>query len=184
MKKIFPSFLIIALIICSVTSLAYTLFSSQANVSGLTFSTGNADLQISSDSLNWGNTLTLAPSYTNMMPGFSNSQVFFLKNNSLSNINLKIFNKLIDNNGTANSLAWSIIGDKINVAFQKYNGSAWVDINSNSLAQWKENAFDIDNLSVGATQKYQMTVTLVGIGNTDAGQTISDLSFQLTGTQQ
>jgi len=183
MKKIITSLLFIALIITLVSTSAYALFTSTANVNGLTFSTGNANLQISSEGTSWANTLTLTPAYTNMAVGFSNAQTFYLKNNSLSSINLNIFTKLIDNNSANNAVSWGIIGNKIKVSFQKYSGSTWSDLSSGTLSDWKNPGFNLDTLSVGSTQKYQITVTLDSADNSDANQSLSDLSFQFTGTQ-
>jgi len=183
MKKIFSSFLLIALVIASVSLSAYALFSSTANVGGLTFSTGNADLQISSVGTTWANTLSLDSAYTNMAVGFSNAQTFYLKNNSLSNIGLNIFAKIIDNNPDNNASSWGFIGNKIKVAFQKYNGNNWTDLSSNTLSDWKNPSSNLDTLSVGSTQKYQIIVTLDSADNSDVGKSLSDLSFQFTGTQ-
>ena len=63
MKKILSSFLLIALVIASVSLSAYALFTSTANIGGLTFSTGSADLQISTDALTWSNSVNLPSLY-------------------------------------------------------------------------------------------------------------------------
>lgn len=184
MKKIFPSLLLIALVVASVTASAFALFSSTTHVNGLTFSTGNADLQISSDGSTWASTLTLNPAYTNMAVGFSNTQTFYLKNNSLSNINLNIFTKIIDGNIDNNASSWGIIGDKINVSFEKFDGSTWTSLVSGTISQWKDTGFDIDSLAFNTSQKYRLIVTTSALENTDAGQVLSDLSFNFTGTQE
>jgi len=110
--------LLIALVVASVTASAFALFSSTTHVNGLTFSTGNADLQISSDGSIWASTLTLNPAYTNMTANFTNSQEFYLKNNSLSNISLKVSNKLLEGTQANDPAIWTAIGDKINIAFE------------------------------------------------------------------
>ena len=183
MKKIFPSLLLIALVVASVTASAFALFASTTHVNGLTFSTGNADLQISSNGIAWASTLTLNPAYTNMAVGFSNTQTFYLKNNSLSNINLNIFTKIIDGNIDNNASSWGIIGDKINVSFEKFDGSVWNNLSSNTLSDLKNPGYSLEALSVGSTQKYQIVVTTSNLDNNDVGQSLSDLSFQFTGTQ-
>lgn len=184
MKKIFSSFLLIALVIASVSLSAYALFSSTANVGGLTFSTGNADLQISSDGDTWASTLTLNPAYTNMTANFTNSQEFYLKNNSLSNIGLKISNKLLEGTPANSPASWTAIGGKINIAFEKYNGTTWTNLISGTISQWKDTGFDLDSLAFNDSQKYRITVTTNSLDNTDAGQVLSDLSFNFTGTQE
>ena len=184
MKKIFPSLLLIALVVASVTASAFALFSSTAHVNGLTFSTGNADLQISSDGSTWASTLTLNPAYTNMAVGFSNTQTFYLKNNSLSNISLKISNKLLEGTQANDPAIWTAIGGKINIAFEKYNGTIWTSLVSGTISQWKDTGFDIDSLAFNTSQKYRLIVTTSALENTDAGQVLSDLSFNFTGTQE
>lgn len=184
MKKIFSSFLLIALVIASVSLSAYALFTSTANIGGLTFSTGNADLQISTDALTWSNSVNLPSLYENMTPDFSSSQDLYLKNISQSNIGLSIFTQLIDSSPTANESAWGVIGGKINLSFQKLVDSSWTDIASGSLSQWKDTGFAFDSLAIDSTRNYRMQVTLSGIENEDAGQVLSDLSFNFTGTQE
>jgi len=184
MKKIIPSFLTILLIVGIVASSAYALFSSTATVSGLTFSTGNADLQISTDGVNWDNSLNSTSDYTNMSSGFSSSQEFYLKNSSLSNITLGVFVKLLDNAPSENSTAWGIIGDKISITFQKYGGGNWTDLNTGTLIQWKETGFDLDSLSLDSSQKYRMLVVLGDVDDNESDQGLTNLSFQLIGTQQ
>jgi hypothetical protein len=184
MKKIIFSFLTILLVIGTVSASAYALFSSTATVSGLTFSTGNANLQISRDNIVWGDSVDLPAAYTDMAPGFFNSEEFYLKNISLSNIGLKITTKLFDNSSVANSSAWNVIGDKIIVEFQKQDGLIWISLASGSLAQWQSTGFDLDSLTLNTSQKYRMLVTIENVGDEDANQTLSDLSFQFLGTQQ
>ena len=185
MKKVFSSFLLIALIIVSVSFSAYALFSSTVNVGGLTFSTGNADLQISTDGTSWSNSISLLPLYENMAPNFtSDSQNIYLKNVSLSDIGLSVYTQLIDSSPTANGAVWDIIGEKIIVSFQKFVDLDWADLASGSLLQWRDSGFNFDTLALDSTQNYRMQVSLVGIENEDSSQILSDLSFNFTGTQQ
>ena len=184
MKKIFSSFLLIALVVASVSLSAYALFTSTANIGGLTFSTGSADLQISTDALTWSNSVNLPSLYENMTPDFSSSQDLYLKNISQSNIGLSIFTQLIDSSPTANESAWGVIGGKINLSFQKFVDSTWTNIASGSLSQWKDTGFALDSLAFNSSQNYRMLVSLSGIENTDASQILSGLSFNFTGTQE
>lgn len=183
MKKIILSFLLIFLVLGAVSVSAYALFSSTATVSGLTFSTGSANLQISADGSVWDSSFEPSQTYTNMAPGFLSSQEFYMKNTSLSNINLKIHTKLIDNSPAANSSAWSVIGNKIIVTFQKQNGVIWIDLASGSLSHWQSTGFDFDTLAFNDSQKYKMVVSLEGIVDSDSGQTLSGLSFVFVGVQ-
>jgi len=185
MKKIFSSFLLIALVVAGVSLSAYALFSSTANIGGLTFSTGSADLQISTDGSTWSNSVSLLPLYENMAPNFtSDSQNIYLKNVSLSDIGLNVYTQLVDSSPTANGAVWDIIGEKVIVSFQKLVDSNWTDIASGSLLQWRDSGFNFDTLALDSSHNYRMLVNLSGVENTDAGQVLSDLSFNFTGTQQ
>lgn len=184
MKQILLSLLVVILIIGSVSVSAYALFSSTATVSGLTFSTGNANLEISNDNLSWSDTLSFPSVYTNMSPNFSNSQVFYLKNTSLSNIALVVSAKIIDNSPLDNASAWNVIGDKIVISFQKTNGTVWTNIASGTLQQWKDTGFELNSLAYNSFQKYQMSLALSGIDDSSAGQSLSNLSLQFLGVQE
>ena len=60
----------------------------------------------------------------------------------------------------------------------------WTSLASGSLSQWQNTGFDLDSLALNTSQKYRMLVTIQNIGDEDASQTLSDLSFQFLGTQQ
>ena len=184
MKKIFSSFLLIALVIASVSLSAYALFSSTANVGGLTFSTGSANLQISSDGTNWASSVSLLSLYENMSPGSTSTQNIYLKNVSLSDIGLNIYTQLVDSSPTTNVTAWGVIGSKIIVSFQKLVDSSWTNLVSGTLSQWKETGFNFDNLAKNNQGDYRMLVSLSGVENADAGKILSGLSFNFTGTQE
>jgi len=184
MKKIFSSFLLIALLVTSVSLSAYALFSSTANIGGLTFSTGNADLQISADGSTWSNSVNLLPLYENMTPDFTSTQDLYLKNISLSDISLNVYTQLVDSSPVANESAWNTIGEKVIVSFQKLVDSDWTNLVSGSLLQWRDAGFNFDNLAINTKGDYRMLVNLIGVENTDAGQVLSGLSFNFTGTQE
>ncbi len=182
MKKIFI-LLSVLVVIIFVTKSTRALFSSQAKTASLTFTTGNADLQISADSQNWSNTLAVASNHNNMSSGYSSSQDFYLKNNSLSPISLKISVRLEDFSPTENAPAWPIIGDNIQITFQKLIGTQWTNVAAASLKDWRDSAKEIDTLSQNTTSQYRFLVTLDDVDNTHAGQSLSNLSFKFTGLQ-
>lgn len=174
----------IALVIASVSLSAYALFSSTANVSGLTFSTGSANLQISTDASIWSSSVSLPSLYENMTPDFTSTQNIYLKNVSLSDIGLNVYTQLIDSSPATNEAAWNIIGSKIIVSFQKLVDSNWTDLASGSLLEWRDTGFNFDSLALNSSQEYRMLVSLSGIDNADAGQVLSNLSFNFVGTQE
>lgn len=182
MKKIYL-FLSILIIIVFIAKSAQALFSAQAKTAALTFSTGNADLQISSDSQNWSNTLDIISNHQNMNSGYTSSQNFYLKNNSLSPISLKISVRLEDLSPAENAAAWPIIGDKIQISFQKLIGTQWTNIATASLKDWRDSPLDIDTLSQATFSQYRFQISLTDVDNTHAGQSLSNLSFKFTGLQ-
>lgn len=184
MKKIYSSLLLIALVIASVSLSAYALFSSTANVSGLTFSTGSANLQISTDASTWSSSVSLPSLYENITPDFTSTQNIYLKNVSLSDFGLNVFTQLIDSSPDENEAAWSVIGSKIIVSFQKLVDLSWNDIASGSLLEWRDDGFNFGSLPHNSSQDYRMQVSLSGIDNADAGQILSGLSFNFVGTQE
>lgn len=182
MKKIFILLSVLVVIVFATKS-ARALFSSQAKTASLTFTTGNADLQISADSQNWSNTLAVTSDHSNMSSGYNSSQDFYLKNNSLSPISLKISVRLEDFSPTENAPAWPIIGDKIHITFQKFTDNQWTNVATASLKDWRDSAKDLDTLSQNTASQYRFQVTLDDVDNTHAGQSLSNLSFKFTGLQ-
>lgn len=182
MKKIFILLSVLVVIVFATKS-ARALFSSQAKTASLTFTTGNADLQISADSQNWSNTLAVASNHNNMSSGYSSNQDFYLKNNSLSPISLKISVRLEDFSPTENATAWPIIGDKIKITFQKFTDDQWTNVAAANLKDWRDSAKDLDTLSQNSASQYRFLVTLDDVDNTHAGQSLSNLSFKFTGLQ-
>ncbi len=182
MKKIFILLSVLVVIIFASKSVR-ALFSSQAKTASLTFTTGNADLQISADSQNWSNTLAVTSDHSNMSSGYSSNQDFYLRNNSLSPISLKISVRLEDLSPIENASAWPIIGDKIHITFQKLTDNQWTNLATASLKDWRDSAKDLDTLSQNSASQYRFLVTLDDVDNTHAGQSLTNLSLKFIGLQ-
>jgi hypothetical protein len=191
MKIIIFSLLVITLTLGAVATSAYALFSSQATVSGLTFSTGNADLKIYSSGT-WGNDWDLNDSiFKNLYPMSSVYQQFRLKNNSSSNISLALSAKLLDN-PLIDQTSWNVLKDKIEVSFQEYDGVSWESspqiLEYLPLSVWNNPGSELGTtLAPGVSNYYRMLVRINDFddpNNLLPNKSISGLTFQFTGTQQ
>jgi hypothetical protein len=186
MKKITLSILAIAMTLAVVTTSASALFSSTATVSGVTFSTGNANLQVWNGSTwvadyNPGNFL-----FQNMFPSYAGSQTFYLKNNSTSAITLGI-NAKIRNGATEDpSGSWNVLKDVVEVRFYDIEmatpASGWASLN-----YWNTTGanFVTAGISKGAQRQYRVDVRVVGsAGNEISDKSLTNMKFDFTGTQQ
>lgn len=186
MKKITLSIMAIAMTLAVVTTSASALFSSTATVSGVTFSTGNATLQVWNGSTwvadyNPGNFL-----FQDMFPSYTGYQTFYLKNNSTSNIALGI-NAKIRNGATQNPAgAWNVLKDVVEVSFYDVDMDApatgWA-----SLSYWNTTGanFVTAPIAKGAQRQYRVDVRVsASAGNEISNTSLSDMKFDFTGTQQ
>lgn len=186
MKKITLSILAIAMTLAVVATSASALFSSTATVSGVTFSTGNATLQVWNGSAwvadyNPGNFL-----FQNMFPSYTGSQMFYLKNNSTSNITLGI-NAKIRNGATENpSGSWDVLKNVVEVSFfdvgMGASASGWASLN-----YWNTTGanFLTAGIAPGAQRQYRVDVRVIGsAGNEISNTSLTNMKFDFTGTQQ
>lgn len=188
MNKIILSVLAIVLTLGAVSTSAYALFNSTATVSGLTFSTGNADLQVYASN-SWTNDWNLSNSvFKNMYPNFTSYQQFQLKNGSTANITLDISAKLMDN-PSIDQNSWNLLKDKIKIAFQAYDGSSWesspIMTSYYPLSLWNNPGYSLGvSLLPNTSNYYRMLVKVDDATNEElAGKTISGITFQFTGLQ-
>lgn len=185
MKKIVISILAIVLTVGVVSSSAYALFSSNVNVSGITFSTGNADLvlydggtdMLISDfipSLNGSNKLK------SLYPGFRDYTNVDFYNNSASDIGLNLKMRLTSADGS-----WGDLNNKIYVAITpkgvEPTGADW-----HTLSAW--NAAPISFGTVldhdGLRDSYRVSFAVDdNAGNEIAGKSMPNVTFVVTGTQ-
>jgi len=176
----------IAIAIAVVTTSASALFSSTATVSGVTFSTGNANLQVWNGATwvsdyNPGNFL-----FQNMFPSYAGSQTFYLKNNSTSNITLGINAKIRNGAAEDPSGSWNVLKDVVQVSFfdvdMAASATGWA-----SLSYWNTTGanFLTAGISKGAQRQYRVDVRVVGsAGNEISNKSLADMKFDFTGTQQ
>lgn len=183
MKKIITSLMAVVLTVGLVAGSAYALFSDTVKVSGLTFSTGNADLVV----YDGGTTIpiqdfvpTLNSALKNLYPGWHDYTVMDFKNNSSSNISLSLKGKI-----TAHGGNWDELKDVIQVALSStgtYDNpptTGWL-----TLAQWESAARPFGN-DLAKTEKtpYKFFVRVPSVAdNTIAGKSVT-INFEFTGTQ-
>ena len=172
MKKILIGFLGIIFVISATAASGYALFSANANVDNIAFTTGTAGLQFSADNNTYSDSYTYSSWFEqNVYPGYDHTTVVDLKNNSSSNISLAISAQLTSATGDWGALA--------SVARVKING---VD---GSLADWNSGVSSI-NLTLNPGQAAGINVEFyipTSAGNEISGKQLST-NWVFTGTQQ
>jgi predicted ribosomally synthesized peptide with SipW-like signal peptide len=193
MKKILFSILAIALTVGLVSGTAYALFSDTATVGGMTFTSGNADVQVALDikggvtyetefknSVNFNSVLN-EYLFGNMFPGFDENGYFRIKNNSKSDIILNLTGHL--KSGVSGD--WDVLKDKIQIKITKEDGSFLTDWYT--LNQWNSSPRSLGSLPKnedGLTYRIYVRIPKDGVGNEIAGKTLSSVNFEIVGVQQ
>jgi len=193
MNKILISILGIILTIGVVSGTAYALFSDTATVSGVTLTTGSADLKINdADSLP-----AVALSTSNTYPGWIDGQPFKLTNASTSPIALDVTSRITSKTGS-----WTTLSPVVEVAIVEYSdagqaagavaaknpaaGTWTASTGWKSLADW----YAVTPTVIGTTidQSTDHYFVMWGRIPTTAGNEISGLTVStnwvLTGTQK
>ncbi|MFH0772757.1 MAG: hypothetical protein V1922_00380 [bacterium] len=189
MNKIIAGFIGLLMVTAVVGGTAYALFFSTATVSGVTFATGNADLLVSANGINYSQDYNFAGTFfTGLYPtqDVVGSQ-FSLKNNSTANIALDLVAQL---NGGAPELhsgfSWDALKDVIYVGFDYYNGTWNTATQRHTLNQWFTSSYALEggNLPFGTSRWYRMHVSVANAGNEIADQGLTSTVFTFTGTQK
>ncbi len=143
MKKIILSLAIIGLVAGVIGGATFALFSDQATVSGNTFSTGNADLQIRGrdgfDTGNWKQDIDFNLSWDNIYPGWTDSYKVQLRNASSSPIWLRVVPKLVINEDDSD------LRHVLTMRFIDEDENVWED--TKTLADWRHNEDVIEFLN-------------------------------------
>lgn len=189
MRKILTGFLGILVVVSIVGGSAYALFTSTATVSGVTFATGNANLQVGSNGSTWASALNLSNNYfKNLYPLQKTYYAFNLKNNSSSDIALNLTAKLRDGVGQKNTGDWDKLKSKISVAFDYWDGSIYQPAGFATLAQWNSPgnySLLSGSLPKGANRWYRFHVNVADGTSTEmANAGIYNVVFEFTGTQE
>lgn len=190
MKKILLSILAIALTVSTVSATAYSLFTDTASVQGMTFTSGNADVQVALDKLGGGTYETSFSDnvsfwsalnshlFGNLYPGKEDWGYFRLKNNSASAIPLALTGKL--KNGVSGD--WEGLKDKIQIGITKDNGdgiTGW-----HTLNEWNSAPISMGSLAINEILTYKIYVRVLDAGNEIANMKLSSVQFDIIGTQK
>jgi len=174
MKKIYLATLAVFLVLGLVSVGAYSLFWPSASVSGVTFSTTSAELQVGTSG-----TFT----FDNMFPGNTISHDFNLKNNSVSNISLNLSAKLGVGYTETSADSWTALRDVVFVRIYNNVGTPLSDWQS--LTNFSSTGFSFDtSLPQSITRNYRFDVKLDSAAtNTASGKGLQNVSIVFTGTQ-
>ncbi len=175
MKRIYAAFIVIILLAVGVGAATYALLSDTAKVDGITLATGNADIQISDDSLNFVEDYPVSDSITGLVPGYQSPTInFHLKNNGTVDLHVTVRLTHADDD-------WAALKD--NVYIHVISADTGID-HDFTLAQWNSTDRDLGNLSVGSTAEYSVDVHVPSsVGNEIANKQINNVTFIVTGTQ-
>jgi hypothetical protein len=195
MRKILAGVIGMLILVATISGSAYALFSSNVTVTGVTFATGTASLQVLNPSTgNWGTNWYSGWNFSGLYPGATGTAAtdIQLRNNSTAAITMAITGALT-NTGTG----WNSSNLKyaIEVRFEDVTAggvySSW-----NTLSQLNASPATLPNtIAQGASRTYRLhyrvSTTYVdgpsvgtAVGNEIAGQSLTDLGFTFTGTQQ
>lgn len=180
MKKVFAGIFGLVLVVGMVAGAAYALFSDTVTVSGITFATGTADLQIAVTGDTWEESAPLNLT-VNLVPGKSQSATFKLKNNS-SNPDLDM---VIKARLTSAQTDWNALKDYIEIIVLSTDPAA--ETGWKTLAEWNAaEGIELPGglLDQGTEETYQVLVRLQsGAPNTLQNKSVTDIIFVITGTQ-
>ncbi len=186
MKRIILGVLSIFALVAVVTGSAFALFSDTATVSGVTLSSGNADLKIETDFPNLHDgvdDLNLAGfTVPALYPGVSYSHDLWLQNKSASNFALHVTGQLTAANN------WPNLADYVQVRISAKSGYGTGDTGWHTLSEWNAApiAFPTDIPHSMPNDHWGYVIELKvdpSVGNDLANKTLSNIVFTLTGTQ-
>lgn len=90
MRRVLINLLILIAIITLTSSAVYAAISGKIKLNELTFSTGNANLQISRDANNWSQDIGSGIIFENITPGWSKNYEIFVRNTGKTNLVLNL----------------------------------------------------------------------------------------------
>lgn len=194
MSKILSGFIGLFLVVGLVGGTAYALFSSSVNMQGMVLGTATAGLTIRTDEPGL-NTHTSTLNFQNqspfklLVPGELDWGEFWLKNDSTSNgpeLTLALKGRLTTAAGD-----WGVLKDAVRMRICYYSTTPGDHCDENNktnwmtLAEWNTTARDLPGpLVQGPEKRYAIQVLLPSnFDNTVAGKQISNLNFEIVGTQ-
>jgi len=203
MKKILLGFLGIALIATVVGSSAYALFSSQATITGVTLTSGNAELMLGNGNSDHATTISgsaLNPFLSNVYPGFTFNNLLaptHMYNNSSASIKLAVKGQITSWSSTQGD--WSALAANVSARVCKVVENANPALNAVSdcgnwytLQQWHDYAIDLPGAPIDPSNgtpwsgkaAYALYFSVSpDAGNEIANSDLSNMTITFTGTQ-
>lgn len=185
----------IGMAIALLATSAFALFSSTATVSGVTFSTGNADLQVWDGSTWVADWTSPTFNFSNMFPGYGGTgasegtstsyQTMYLKNLSTSAIALNIVGTLRNGLTETPAGSWDALKDQVMVAVLLSDwsgGTGW-----HTLNEWYTTGYTLPggSLAQNTQREYRFYVRVNGAaGNEIATKGLTLVNFDFLGTQE
>ena len=183
---IFRSLFVIAAVAAVAGAGTYAWFTSQATITGSTFSTGTMNLKVDANSdpagVNWVKSFAAPGGYlAKLYPGFSDNQIIDIYNQGDVDGVATIKFDVVD--GT-----WSALGDNLNftVYYDGTDTSTFGDaIASGSLAAWNHNTYTLGNLDKGKIGQVKIVWSVpTSAGNDIQGKSVAvDTTFGLEQAQ-
>lgn len=186
MNKILTGITGLLVVLGLVAGSAFALFSSTVSVTGLAINTASAVLEISTDNSTFESTLDFGNTVlTTLLPGESDEGDFYLRNTSDDeNLELGLTAELISASGD-----WGSLNTVISCAV--YEDGFTVDDATHStnyltLATWNSGPVSLTGgpLASGDTRQYWINCKLdENADNSVSGKSLTDVSFDIVGTQ-
>lgn len=187
MQKIIAGIVGLALVAGVSTQAARALFTTQAQVNGISISSGTAGLTVGASNDPVSNVFPANLSISNVYPGFGvdNSQntTFVVKNTSTAGINLAVAAKLTSADG------WNDDGTDLKNVVEVAVNSADDSLGTGykTLVEWNTaGGFNLPGapLTPGDNRTYKVYVRIpASAGDNIQGESLSNITFTLTGTQ-
>jgi len=192
-KVIFPIVSIFA-VVALVTGTAYALFSDDVQVNGVYLATGEANLKISKNGVNFTNGPLESGSdfnFTDLYPGYTSpAQHFWLRNDGVVDLDVE---GMLDNVTLGED--WDALKDVVIVGVSPTDNPDNSNAVWGTLREWKNDGVVLpsNQLDVDEVTDYRMFVRVpltIGegddeeeIGNEIADKSLTGMSFVFTGTQ-
>lgn len=177
MNRVVSGLLLVGMLVVAVGGATLALFQDTGTVSGITISAGDADLRIYNGSAyvnNWNVGQTLA----GLHPGYEETVDAWFKNVSASEIPLSLAVKLTSAGGD-----WNVLKDAIHIKIADATGATV--LLDKSLADLNAGFWGFEpSLAHNAEKQFKVTIYVPNTyGNEIAGKSITNVTFQITGTQ-
>jgi hypothetical protein len=171
----------ILILIAVVSGAAYALFTDTAEVKGISFSAGNADLQFSVDGGSWGDSYTFDSLIEeNVYPGYKDYAEFWVKNDSDSEIDLELSAQIVSQ---SNTTGWNALKNVAKVWIGDETGTDGVGYNT--LQWWSAVKRDLDvTLGYNEGMKMRVYLEIPSTADNSIADKIVDTDWTLYGDQK